>query len=257
MSILSFLRFLLPAAVLTVGTGMVCAQGEQDEVRLAMDAALERAAQLESENTHLRGANAALAKSLAAANEDSRASREELRRMRADLEALGIAVFDPTDREARKRLIAAMAEAGRERQARERVEQQLLQFSESMVLMLDRLPEMDATLRADIESEIRAADLALARTHRNEQAAPKADAVPLTSAQVVSINRDLGLVVLNVGTRSGVRLGMPLEIHRQDLDLGYGLVADVRDGVCGVVASQTGFKIENLKVGDQARPRIQ
>ena len=246
------------AATLVAGGLAVRAADDPAELRAALDAALERAGRLETELAQRRQANAALARSLAAANEDSRAAREELRKLRTDLEALGVSVFDPNDREARKRLIAAVAEATREREARGLLEQQLLQLSESVVLFLGKLGDIDPAQRAGIEAELRAADKVLAETRLAAGAAGSGPAAtPLAEARVVSLNPELGLVVLNIGSRSGVRLGMPVEIRRNDRVLGSGLVADVRDAVCGVVPGDPGFPVAEVKVGDQARPRVQ
>lgn len=258
MSALRLVPRFLAAAVLTAAGGHARADaGDTAEMRLALDAALEQVGQLETEVSRLRQANGALARSLAAANEDARNARSELQRLRTDLEALGIAVFDPTDREARRRLVEAMADLRRETEARERAEQQLLQFSESLVLLLERLPEMDPAVRATLEGEIRAADALLAGQDAGPDGAARRATVPLTAARVVSINRDLGLVVLDVGERSGVRLGMPLEMHRGDRVLGAGFVADVRDRVCGVVAGDPPFDLQALRIGDGARPSLQ
>ena len=221
----------------------------------ALDAALERVGRLEQETTQLRQANAAIAKSLAAANADSRASRDELRGLRADLEALGIAVFDTGEQGSRRRLISAMAEAGRERDARGKLEQQLLQLSEAVMLFLDRQPDVEAKLRADLESELRASDQAMAAARATAEPV-RTDAPGLTEASVISLKPDIGLAVLNVGVRSGVRLGMPFQLNRQDRKLGAAIVVDVRDDVCGLVALDGGLAIDQLQVGDAARPGV-
>lgn len=221
----------------------------------ALDAALERAGRLEQETTQLRQANVAIAKSLAAANADGKAARDELRSLRADLEALGVSVFDTGEQGSRRRLIAAMAEAGREREARGKLEQQLLQLREAVVLFLDRQPAVDAKSRADLESELRAADQTIASA-RGTAEPIRGSATGLTEGSVISLKPDLGLAVLNIGTRSGVRLGMPFQLTRQDRKLGAAIVVDVRDDVCGLVALDGGLAIDKLQVGDAARPGV-
>lgn len=241
---------------MTVGS-VVCADEPTAtaEHSVALGAALERAGRLEQDVEKLRKANAALATSLAAANDDARTAREELRALRADLEALGLSVFDPSDRESRRRLIAAMADAGRERDSRHKLEQQLLQLSEAVLVFLDRQPEVDASLRAELESELRVADQTLAATtHGNVNNA--AASPELTEARVISMKSDLGLAVLNVGTRSGVRLGMPFQISRKDRTLGSALVVDVREDVCGLASGDGGLAIDEIQIGDTARPGV-
>lgn len=244
------------AAALAAGTGVRADEAPASgESSVALGAALERAGRLEQEVARLRQANAALATSLAAANEEANTVRKDLQSLRSDLEALGLSVFDPTDREARRRLIATMAEAARERDNRAKLEQQLLQLSESVLVFLDRQPEVDGKLRADLEAELRSADQALAAT-RLAPEAPSANATELTEARVISLKGELGLAVLNVGSRSGVRLGMPFKFSRHDRHLGAALVVDVREDVCGLAANEGGLAIEQLQIGDTAKPGV-
>ena len=49
----------------------------------------------------------------------------------------------------------------------------------------------------------------------------------------------------------------PTGLDEFDRVLGGGLVVDVRDAVCGVVPGDPGFPVAEVKVGDQARPRVQ
>lgn len=245
------------AAALAVAQVSVRADesGVAAETQAAFEAALERAGRMEQENTRLRQANAALARSLAAANQEARTAREEHQKMRSDFEALGLTVFDPSDRESRRRLINAMGELGREKESRSRLERQLLQLSESVLVFLSRLENVEAAHRAEIEAELRAADQALAASRGISKDTPL-PSTELTSARVLSLQPELGLAVLNVGTRSGVRLGMPFELRRQDRALGSAIVVDVRDEVCGLVALDGGLAIQELQVGDTARPGL-
>lgn len=247
----------IAATALAVGQVSVCAGDEAvvAETRVALEAALERAGRMEQENNQLRQANAALARSLAAANQEAKTTRDEHQKMRSDFEALGLTVFDPTDRESRRRLINAMSELGREKEARGLLERQLLQLSESVLAFLNRTENVDAALRAELEAELRAADQTLAASRGINNDAPAA-ANEITNAQVLSLQPDIGLAVLNVGLRSGVRLGMPFEFRRQDRALGSAIVVDVRDEVCGIVSLDGGLAIQDLQVGDIARPGV-
>jgi hypothetical protein len=246
------------AASVRAGSGSSDAvPGDPVELRSALDAALEQAGRLDQELARARSANAALATSLAAANQRSRDSEAQLAKLRDDLEALGVAVLDPTDNETRRRLIAAVADAKRERETRARLEQQLLQLSETVALFLSRLTETDPAQRALLEAELRASDQVLGDA-RLAAAPPASPAAPasLAEARVLSLNPELGLVVLNAGRREGVRLGMPMELFRNDRSLGRGIVADLRDAVCGLVPTGPGFPVEEVQVGDLARPLL-
>jgi hypothetical protein len=85
-------------------------------------------------------------------------------------------------------------------------------------------------------------------------AAQKKDDAPeggdLQNAQIVSMKDDLGIAVLNVGSRSGVHPGMPFSIYRKDKPIAHALVVDVRAGICGAVIRDQVSKDDPVKVGD-------
>ena len=68
---------------------------------------------------------------------------------------------------------------------------------------------------------------------------------------------EIGLIVLNVGRKGGVRVGMPLEILRTDRRIGTALVVDVRDSICGAVLNKLVSENDDVKIGDRIQPRPQ
>jgi len=230
------------------------------ETRAALDAALEQHGLLREELTRLRNANAALARSLASANEDSRAARAELQRIRAELDALGLTAFDQSERETRRRLIETMADIDRLTDSNETLRQQVLRLTEVLVIITGAATGIEPAQRAQAEAELRAAEATLRRTASSLpfdlEALLETSQLP-TEGRIVSIGRDLGLAVVNIGRKAGIRVGMPVEFAREDRRLGAGLIVDVRDQVAGVVPVDPNFDIATLAVGDLARPRFE
>jgi len=222
---------------------------ELEESRQALNAALERLSRLETDVARLRESNNALASSLAAANREAESTREAHRQLRLELEALGISLLDPTDRDARRNLLEALATLADERERREAAEQQLLQLVEAVAIFLERGTE-DDDARLGLESRLRHVDQVLTpQVDRDPDQAPG-----LRDARVVSLQPELGLVVLNIGRKSGVKVGMPFEILQNDSTVAPALVVDVRDDVSGLALGDGGSSIAELRVGDHARP---
>jgi len=224
---------------------------EVEESREALNAALERMTRLELQTERLRESNNALARGLAAANEEAQAVREAHRELRLEIEALGINLLDTTDGNARRSLLEALATLDDERGRREAVEKQLLQLVEVVAVYLERGEEDDAA-RLALEARLRHVDRVLAPEIVGANAV--AEVPGLRDARVVSIQPELGLVVLNVGRKSGVKIGMPFEILQNDRTVAPAMVVDVRNDVCGLALGDGGAAIAELQVGDQARP---
>ena len=66
-----------------------------------------------------------------------------------------------------------------------------------------------------------------------------------------------GLIILNIGKKSGVRVGMPLRILRADQLIGSALVVDVRESITGAVLQKIAAEGEDVKVGDRIEPEAQ
>lgn len=230
---------------------------EAGEARIALDAALDRISDLEQENNTLRNSNRALAKSLAASNVEARDARKRLEEIRLELEALGVAALGEDNRELSQRLLRALGVIEQERVYRQALENQLVSLNEALTVFVGTVKESDPSARMVLEGEMRSSDVLL---NQRQQATPTNVDTPvetgLANAQVISLKPELGLAVLNAGKKSGVQIGMPFEIFRNDRILGAALVVDVRDHICGLAFGGTAEGLSEVKVGDRARPRI-
>jgi len=70
---------------------------------------------------------------------------------------------------------------------------------------------------------------------------------------VVSYKEEQAVVVLNLGARDGVKIGMPFSIYREDHPIAKALVVDVRKSVCGAVVQEVINNKIPVQVGDRGK----
>jgi hypothetical protein len=190
---------------------------------------------------------AAVADSLAKANAEVAALREENTQLRLQIEALGLASLKPELRPIQERLIAAVADYRLADQKVKQLTEQVVTLSESGLSLLS--DPADPAARERLQKELTAANTALLHSKTADAAPP----VSLDSAKAISLKDDLGLAVINTGSESGLRLGTPMRIVRSEKTVATGMVVDVRNRVAGVLLTSANAA-GALKVGDQAKP---
>jgi hypothetical protein len=78
----------------------------------------------------------------------------------------------------------------------------------------------------------------------------------LHNARVVSYKDEQGVVLLNLGARDGVKVGMPFSIFREDRPIAKALVVEVRKSVCGAVVQEVINNKVPVQVGDRGKVAI-
>lgn len=194
-----------------------------------------------------------MAQSLAAANGEAKANRDSYRELLLKLEGLGVDILDPDPKGLQSRLLKAV----RDRDLLERelngITEQLFKLTEVFVAYMQSATSDDAEARQAIEAELLATSNVFEQS-QNPGASGEVRAI--AEGRVVSLDPEIGLVVLNIGRASGVRVGMPLELMRVDRPIGNALVVDVRDSICGAVINELVMEGgDDVKVGDRVRPQ--
>ncbi len=198
----------------------------------------------------------ALAESLAAANYEARGERAAYQDLLIKMEAMGVDVLNVDPKSLQQRLLKAVRTTELERQQSQKLAAQLLKLSEAVVSYFQTAGggvNADPKSRMLVEAELRAADVILGLSLPKARRAP----VTISNGKVVSMDPEIGLIVLNVGRKGGVRVGMPLEILRTDRPIGSALVVDVRDSICGAVLSELVSENDDVKIGDRIKPKPQ
>jgi hypothetical protein len=229
---------------------------EFQELKTALSVAQKQLAEERVRAAALDETRKALAESLAAANQEALKERAAHQDLLIKMEALGVDVLSVDPKSLQQRLLKAVRTTELEREQSRKLSTQLLKLSEAVVGYFQTAgggANASPESRMLVEAELRATDEALGLGMK------KVDQTPVTveHGQVVSLDPEIGLIVLNVGRKGGIRVGMPLEILRTDRLIGTAMIVDVRDSICGAVLSQLVSKSNDVKVGDRIKPKPQ
>jgi len=232
------------AATAVLGTGALVAQGGRGVKEAAVpELPLEEPAAKARTPDSTEQRLLAVGEALAAANAELESLREQHNQLKLQMEALGIAAVKGDERSLQQRLIKATADLAVTEKARTEAVERANRLAEAAAAFMARPGEH--ALKAALDEAIKSVTSA--------KAPATADPVALDSARVVSWKSDLGLAVINAGKESGVRMGAPLHITRDEKSIASGLVVDVRDRIAGILVTGTGAAI---RVGDGVKPEL-
>ncbi len=209
-------------------------------------------ADLQRRNKALEETVRSLTESMAVANSEAEVFRRESGELKLRLEALGIDGAGSDESKLQQRLLKAVSDLRLATQQNAALTDNLLGLCEALVPFLKAASIDDVQARMDVESQVRAAYATLGDTPVGAQPATAA-AATLTDAMVISVKEDLSLVVANVGSRHGVRMGMPFQVWRKDSRIALVRVVDVRDRICGAVIQDLDLSEGQINVGDRLK----
>ena len=219
---------------------------EAQEMRTALDLALEQL-------TEANGKLAVLRESLAESNRVTEEVRAQYEELLLRMASFGVDLVKPDPKSLEQRLLQAVRDRELAEERNRELAEQLAALSEASFVFLQTTVSSDADTQARLELALASADVALGRATR-----PVASGAvrPLTEGRVVSVDAESGLVVLNVGRDSGIRIGMPIAVKRNDQPLVTALVVDVREAISGALIESSSGTGE-VKVGDRIEPRAE
>ncbi len=240
--------------VLATGFGAPVAYAQRDielvEARAALSAAVALSRQAQGEVERLTQVNKNLAGSLMAANVESEEFRRSYSQMRKQMEALGIEAVVGGEDGIENRLVKAVSDL-------RLLEEEKLKISEALITLSDASLRLVETSVSDnpqavvaIEKAVADADHALGLTAA--RASGTSAVGTLHDSRVVSVKKDYGVIVLNVGRNSGVRIGMPFDLRRKDRPVGSAVVVDVRENIAAALLKNLISEDDAPKPGDLA-----
>lgn len=220
----------------------------------------DRLRAFEAENESLRRRNElnktalrTLDESLAVASAESEFFRRQFSDLKLKMEAWGIESVGDNKEALEQRLLKAVRDLNLAQEARDRLSERLMGLSEMVMLLMKSAKSTDPQQRLEIESQLRAANDAVASAGQG----PADPATPLpgelTDATVISVKEDYALVVGNIGNRQGVKAGMPFRVLRGGQSVAQVRVIAVRDRIFGAVIEDYASTAETVKVGDKLR----
>jgi hypothetical protein len=189
-----------------------------------------------------------LTESLAVANGETELFKRKADDINARIESLGVSPSGKEEEALRTRLIAAVRDMRLLQKENDSVREKLVLLSESVMELLKSSEGINADARLKVEENLRTVSSLL-----NKQKTTSANAPGLTSGSVVDVKPDLSLVVANLGSRQGVKNGMPFQVWRGDKQIASVRVVDVRDALSGAIVQNTINSTEPVRAGDTLR----
>jgi len=240
------------AAVMACGVPVAArhtAAGEDLAVR-ELRAALEVARQkIESERNRADAAETARQELVKSLGEAVRVSEEQAmlaREVRLKLEAFGVDLFTRSEDSIEQRLLKAVRDLDISQQQIDSLDRSLHTLGEAFMKYLQETQDAPQAAREEALAAIEATSGAL-----EEGGTRSEDGV--SGARVVSIDSEIGLIVVDAGRDKGLRVGTPVVVLRGERPVYSALIVDVRDAICGALLQEQVAAGETVQIGDRIR----
>jgi len=224
---------------------------ENQELLLSLQVAAAKVQALETAAAAAKDKGDALAQSAAAANAESNELKERYEKLRGLLEGLGLSAIETSRDQTQERLLSALSDMRILKEQRDALAESLIEMAESSMALMKSAPNADPAAADRVNKAITKADAVLVKAGGGQEAG--AAVGDLQNARVVSLKADLGIAVLSIGAKDGVKPGMPFEIFREDKPVAKVLVTEVRNSVCGAVVQDLASASDPVRVGDRGR----
>lgn len=246
---------LLFAAWVMLGAVQAQTSFELQELNTTLQVAAQKIQALEIQIAAAKDKNDALAQSAAASNQEALELKDRYERLRGLLEGLGISALENNREQTQDRLLSALSDLRISETSRQKLADSLMQLAEASLVFAKTVPNPDAAAGDQLQKALVKAEATLAGASAN----PASDSPPvgdLQDARIVSLKNELGIAVIGVGSRDGVKPGMPFEIYREDKPIAKLLVTEVRHSVSGAVVQELASISDPVRVGDRAKVDI-
>jgi len=224
---------------------------ENQELLLSLQVAAAKVQALEAAAAASKDKGDALAQSAAAANAESNELKERYEKLRGLLDGLGLSAIETSRDQTQERLLSALSDMRILKEQRDALAESLIEMAESSMALMKAAPNADPAAADRVNKAITKADAVLVKVGGGQDAGTTPG--DLQNARVVSLKADLGIAVLSIGAKDGVKPGMPFEIFREDKPVAKVLVTEVRSSVCGAVVQELASASDPVRVGDRGR----
>jgi len=207
---------------------------------------------LKHQLTDAQDAVKSLTNSLAVSNSEAEVFRREAGELKLRMEALGVDGLGADKAKLEQRLLKAVRDLQLVQAEKDKLADSLVQLSEAVVRYTKGATSEDADARMALEAQLRSVSdtLGVPGANAPQQGSQKVTG-DLDNAMVISIKEELSLVVANIGSRQGVKVGMPFRVTRGDEEIATIRIVDVREKICGGVIQNLDSEKNKIKVGDR------
>lgn len=238
------------ATMMVVWSGDTQANAESVEVRELKAALALCQRQLQEAEADAAIAEQRRKELIESLSESVRVSEEQVARAREielKLQAFGVDLLAMEENGLEQRLLKAVRDLDISQQELEACSAQLQSLSEAFLAYLAATPDASESKRGKAQDAIsRAGEVLAGISSETGEVAPG----DLSNSRVVSIDPEIGLVVVDAGRRAGLRVGTPISILREDRPIYSALIIDVRDSIAGAVLQDRFVETETVAVGD-------
>jgi hypothetical protein len=225
---------------------------EYSELRVAFEKVLGENTKLRQVLAETEKTLADMRKNLAATGGEGEVFKRQAMELKLRLSALGIDSAGGSNAKLEQRLLTAVSDLRLTVDEKKRLSEALIRLTDAASLYANAVTTPTIQPRIVLEAELRNARAALGQPKANAL-----DALPepstITDAIAMSVKDDLALVVVNLGSRHGVRVGMPFQVVRDDRKIGTVRVVDVREKISGAVIQNLISEKEPIKQGDRLK----
>jgi hypothetical protein len=225
---------------------------EYSELKVTLDKVVGENKQLRDALAETQKTLTDMRKNLAATSGESEIFKRQSMELKLRIEALGLDTAGGDTAKVQQRLLTAVSDLRVMADEKKKLSEAIVRLSEAASLYAKTATGANAETRLALEAEIRNANLALGQSSPN---AVEATPVPSTisDGRAISLRDDLALVVMNLGRKHGVKVGMPFQVIRGDRFIGSVRVVDVREKVAGAVIQNLSSEKDRIEVGDRLK----
>jgi hypothetical protein len=208
------------------------------------------------ENRKLRAEMDDARKLAATSTAEAEIFKRQVQELALRMEALGTSTADPSKLE--QRLLQAVHDLQLSERSRKALSTQLVRIAELAHPFIEK-PDVESKLV--FETELKKAEEVLVKAAVNDftaleqkTAEPMAD---LFNGKVSAVKPELGCVVINLGTKHGVKTGMPFQVRRGNKLIATVRVVDARQTFAGTVIQNLVSDKDPIQLGDTVRVNSQ
>ena len=178
--------------------------------------------------------------------------RKSYNDVRLQLEAFGIESVTDGQSGIEARLLKAMNDIRILEEEKLALSESLINLSDVTLRLIDAVEnkKSDNELIKNVKDTVDDSDIALG-IGRIEGSENFVDGT-IHEASIIGVKDDHGVVVLNIGTNSGAKIGMPFKLFRKDRPVGTSIIIDVRDNISAALIKNLKIQEDYPKVGDLA-----
>jgi hypothetical protein len=225
---------------------------ENRELKMSLEQMLGDKKQLQDALAETQKTLADMRKNLAAASGESEIFKRQATELKLRIEALGLETAGGNSAKLEQRLLTAVSDIRILTDEKKKLSEAIVRLSEAASVYARTATGANAETRLALEAQIRNANMALGLS---SSFAVEASPVPASISEggVISVKDDLALVVMNLGSQHGVKVGMPFQVTRDKRIIGSVRVVDVREKIAGAYIQNLSSEKDRIKVGDHLR----